>query len=266
MTTANNTLQPVLERGWRRGFGNLFRTENNLRWGKNRWVLSALIWMAILNGFIFLVAYGEADGGRLTPAEIAAECLAIFMTFGTIATAVGVVTGVQGTIIREKQLGTAAWVLSKPVSRSAFILAKLLSHTLVYLTLPLLLPSLVFYAQSQMLWGQIPPPSQFLAGWLVMALHMLFYVSFTIMLGTLFSSRGPVSAIGLGFLFGGQIFPNFLPQWATMLFPWKLSELASALALGQPLPPGWIIPIIATLAWTIVFIVIALRRFEREEF
>src|SRR5690349_22410473 len=48
MTTATNTLQPVLERGWRRGFGNLFRTENNLRWGKNRWILSALIWLAIL--------------------------------------------------------------------------------------------------------------------------------------------------------------------------------------------------------------------------
>jgi ABC-2 type transport system permease protein len=265
MTTANNTLQPVLERGWRRGFGNLFRSENNLRWGRNRWIVSSLIWLAILNGLVFLVAYGEAEGGATT-AEIAAEGLAIFMTFGTIATAVGVVTGVQGTIIREKQLGTAAWVLSKPVSRSAFILAKLLSHTLVYLTLPLILPSLVFYAQSQMLWGQVPPSSQFLAGWLVMALHMLFYVSFTIMLGTLFSGRGSVSAIGLGFLFGGQIFPNFLPQWVTMLFPWKLSGLATALALGQPLPPGWIIPIIATLAWTIVFIVIALRRFEREEF
>ena len=266
MTTANNTLQPVLERGWRQGFGNLFRNENNLRWGKNRWILSALIWLAILNGFVFLVAYGEADSGRLTPAEIAAECLAVFMTFGTIATAVGVVTGVQGAIIREKQLGTAAWVLSKPVSRSAFVLAKLLSHSLTYLTLPLILSSLVFYPQSQLLWGQTPALSPFLAGWLVMALHMLFYLSFTLMLGTLFNGRGPVSAIGLGFLFGGQIFPNFLPGWVTLIFPWKLSELAPALALGQPLPPGWPIPIIATIVWTIAFIVIALWRFEREEF
>jgi ABC-2 type transport system permease protein len=266
MATANNALQPVLERGWRRGFSNLFRSENSLRWGKKRWILTALIWLVILNGFVFLVAYGEADGGRLTPAEIAAECIAIFMTFGTIATAVGVVTGVQGAIIREKQLGTAAWVLSKPASRSAFVLAKMLSYSIAFLAMPLLLTSLIFYAQSQMLWGQTPAVSPFLAGWLVMALHILFYVSFTIMLGTLFSSRGPVSAIGLGFLFGGQIFPNFLPQWATMIFPWKLSELAPALALGQPLPPGWLIPVIATAVWTVVFVVIALWRFEREEF
>lgn len=266
MATANNTLQPVFERGWRRGFGNLFRTENNLRWGKNRWILSALIWLAILNGFIFLVAYGEADSGRLTPAEIAAECLAVFMTFGTIATAVGVVTGVQGAIIREKQLGTAAWVLSKPVSRSAFVLAKLFSHSITFLALPLLVTSLVFYAQSQLLWGQAPAVTSFLAGWLIMALHMLFYLSLTLMLGTLFSARTPVSAIGLGFLFGGQIFPNFLPAWATLIFPWKLSELAPALALGQPLPPGWPIPLIATAIWTVVFIAIALWRFGREEF
>jgi ABC-2 type transport system permease protein len=266
MVTANSTLQPVVERGWRRGFGNLFRNENNLRWGKNRWILSALIWLAILNGFIFLIAYGEADSGRSTPAEIAAECIAIFMTFGTIATAVGVVTGVQGAIIREKQLGTAAWVLSKPVSRSAFVLAKMLSHSLAYLILPLILTSLVFYGQSQMLWSQTPALPPFLAGWLVMALNMLFYVSFTLMLGTLFNARGPVSAIGLGFLFGGQIFPNFLPQFVTLIFPWKLSELAPALALGQELPLVWPIPIIASAVWTVVFIAVALWRFSREEF
>jgi ABC-2 type transport system permease protein len=266
MTTTNHILQPVLAQGWRRGFGNLFRNENNLRWGKKRWMLSALIWLAILNGFIFLVAYGEADSGHSTPAEIAAEGVAIFMTFGTIATAVGVVTAVQGTIIHEKQLGTAAWVLSKPVSRHAFVLAKMFSYSLAYLALPLLLTSLAFYGQSQMLWGQTPALLPFLAGWLVMALHMLFYVSFTLMLGTLFNGRGSVSAIGLGFLFGGQIFPNFLPMWLTLLFPWKLSELAPALALGQPLPTGWLIPVFATVVWTFIFIGIALWRFGREEF
>ena len=264
--TTQNTLRPVLEQGWRRGFGNLFRNENNLRWGRKRWMLSALIWLAILNGFIFLVAYGEADSGRSTPAEIAAECLAIFMTFGAIAIAVGVVTAVQGAIIQEKQLGTAAWVLSKPVSRHAFVLAKLLSYSLAYLALPLILTSLAFYGQSQMLWSQTPSFLPFLSGWLVMILHMLFYVSFSLMLGTLFNGRGSVSAIGLGFLFGGQIFPNFIPLWLTLLFPWKLSELAPALALGQPLPTGWPIPIIATAAWIILFIAVALWRFSREEF
>ena len=142
----------------------------------------------------------------------------------------------------------------------------MLSYALAYLALPLILTSLVFYGQSQLLWGQTPALSLFVSGWLVMALNMLFYVSFTLMLGTLFNGRAPVSAIGLGFLFGGQIFPNFLPPLVTLLFPWKLSELAPALVLAQPLPAGWPIPIIATAIWIIVFIAIALWRFGREEF
>jgi hypothetical protein len=52
----------------------------------------------------------------------------------------------------------------------------------------------------------------------------------------------------------------------TLIFPWKLSELAPALALQQPLPPVWPIPVIATAVWTVVFIAIALWRFGREEF
>jgi ABC-2 type transport system permease protein len=177
-----------------------------------------------------------------------------------------VIIGAQGAIIGEKQLGTAAWVLSKPASRSAFVLAKLLSHSLAYLILSLILPSLAFLGQSLILWGMTPALPAFLSGWLVMALHMLFYIALTIMLGTLFATRGPVAAISLGFLFGGQMFPNFLPQLVTSIFPWKLSELAPMLALGQPLPASWPIPIIATVVWTVMFIAIALWRFEREEF
>ena len=73
MATPSNTLQPIIERGWRRGFSNLFRSENGLRWGKNRWIISVLIWLVILNGFVFLVAFSEAESGVSTPAEIAAE-------------------------------------------------------------------------------------------------------------------------------------------------------------------------------------------------
>ena len=42
-----------------------------------------------------------------------------------VASVIAVVAKTQGAIIGEKQLGTAAWVLSKPASRRAFVLAKL---------------------------------------------------------------------------------------------------------------------------------------------
>jgi len=70
MAITISSLRPVAERGWVRGFGNLLRKENNLHWGGLRWVMPALVWLVILNGFMFLVAYSTADGGGVTPAVL----------------------------------------------------------------------------------------------------------------------------------------------------------------------------------------------------
>ena len=266
MTTANSMLQPVVEPGWRRGFHNLFRNENDLRWGRRRWLAPALIWIAILNGFVLLVALANAQDGSMSPAAIASDCAQVFVSIGALGTAIGVVVGAQGSIVREKQLGTAAWVLSKPVSRRAFILAKLLSHGMSFLSLSLILPTLVYYAQSLILWRQLPAALPFWSAWLLVALHLVFYVALTLMIGTLFNARGPVSGIGLGFLFAGLILPNVLPEWTMLIFPWPFSELARALVAGKSIPSVWPIPVMATMIWTILFVLLALWRFEREEF
>ena len=266
MATADSTLSPVVERGWQRGFRNLFRNENNLRWGGKRWLPAALTWIAILNGFVLLVALANAQDGSMPLAAIASDCAQVFVSIGAIANAIGVVVGVQGSIVREKQLGTAAWVLSKPVSRRAFILAKLLSHAFSFLSLSLMLPTVVYYAQSLILWRQLPAATPFWSAWLLTALHLLFYLALTLMLGTYFNARAPVSGISLGFLFGGLILPNILPEWIMLIFPWPFAELARALVAGKSIPSVWPIPVIATMIWTILFVMIAQWRFEREEF
>lgn len=266
MTTANNALHPVVEPGWQRGFRNLLRNEIDLRWGRRRWLAPMLTWIAILNGFVLLVAFANAQDGSMSPEAIASDCAQVFVTIDALATAIGVVVGVQGTIVREKQLGTAAWVLSKPVSRRAFILAKLLSHAFSFLSLALILPTVVFYTQSILLWRQLPPALPFWSAWLLVALHLLFYLALTLMLGTFFNGRGPVSGIGMGFLFGGLLLPSVLPEWTMLIFPWPFSELARALVAGKPIPEIWPVPVMATMVWTILFVLIALWRFEREEF
>ena len=266
MTTANSALHPVVEPGWRRGFRNLLRNETDLRWGRGRWLTTSLLWVAILNGFVLLVALANAQDGSMSPAAIASDCAQVFVSIGALATAIGVVVGAQGSIVREKQLGTAAWVLSKPVSRRAFILAKLFAHALSFLSLSLILPTVVYYAQSLILWRQLPAALPFWSAWLLVALHLLFYLALTLMLGTFYNNRGPVSGIGLGFLFGGLILPNVLPEWTMLIFPWPFAELARALVAGKILPALWPIPVMATLVWTLLFLIIALWRFEREEF
>jgi ABC-2 type transport system permease protein len=266
MQAQTDSLQPVRELGWRSGFGNLFRKENSMRWGGRRWIIPALIWMAIINGIVMLIAFAEKADPGTAGQDIASEAIDVFIQLGIFASAIGVVIGVQGAIIREKQLGTAAWILSKPASRSSFILSKWLAYSISAVTLSLVLPAIVFLIQSQIFWGKLPSMAPFLEAWLIMVLNLQFYLALTIMLGTLFNARGAVAGISLGFLFSGSFLPLVLPSWLASLFPWSLQNLAGAIATGKPLAAGWQIPVIATALWMPVFIGIALRRFSREEF
>jgi ABC-2 type transport system permease protein len=266
MQAQTETLQPVRDLGWRSGFANLLHKENSMRWGKRRWIIPALIWMTIINGFVALIAFaGKMDPG-MAGQDISAMAIDVFVQIGIFASSIGVIVGTQGAIIREKQLGTAAWILSKPASRSAFIMSKWLAYSISSVILSLVMPAFVFMLESQLFWGKLPAMTPFLGAWMVMFLNLQFYLALTLMLGTLFNARGAVAGIGLGFLFSGSFLSLVLPAWIASLFPWALQSLASAMALGKPLPAGWQVPIVATVLWIPVFIAIALWRFHREEF
>ncbi len=54
----------------------------------------------------------------------------IYAVFAGMFPAVAVVIIMQGVLVGEKRDGTAAWVMSKPISRPAFILSKVLANSL----------------------------------------------------------------------------------------------------------------------------------------
>jgi len=176
------------------------------------------------------------------------------------------VTTAQGAIVREKQLGTAAWVLSKPVSRSAFVLAKFIAYAVGFVSLVTLVPSAIFYGESLLLAGRAPDLAPFLTAVAIMVVHTLFYLALTLLLGTLFDTRGPIAGIAMGVLFAGFLPPNLIPQAALLALPWTLGQSAVALALGRPLPAVWPIPVVANALWTALFVGLAHWWFGREEF
>ena len=97
-----------------------------------------------------------------------------------------------------------------------------------------------------------------------MALHLLFYASFTLMLGTLFNSIGPVIGMSLGVLFGGFFVKGILPPGVVDFTPWNLIlPIAEQVAQGETLES--VLPIIATAVWSVVFVGVAVWRFRREE-
>jgi ABC-2 type transport system permease protein len=276
MTTLTNTatatsksdLNQITGGGVLRGFGNLLRNELQQWFGTRRWIIHLLIWVVPINALIAMamIENGNSSAGAPGDAPQLVEAFQIFFLLGGLATGIGIITAAQGAIIREKQLGTAAWVMSKPASRAAFVLAKFVAYTTAFLLLAVAIPALLLYVQMTLIWHYPQAVLPFALGLAVYTLHFLFYLALTLMLGTLFAARGAVTGIGLSLVVGGLILPNFLPEWVMSVMPWGFPRVAFGLTTGQSLPPPMVTALILTAIWTVLFMVVALWRFGREEF
>jgi ABC-2 type transport system permease protein len=280
---SNAQLIPVKDCGIFNGFRNLFRRENHQWWGTWQWVIQVAIWLAIVNGILATIVLAapkieaaqaqaqlSAAEAAEAQADIAETGLMVFFIFSGMAAGTGVVIIAQDALIGEKQSGTAAWVLSKPVSRLSFILSKLSADALGVLVTMVLVQGAVAWLIYRAGTGIALDIPRFLGALGLLFLALLFFLSLTYMLGTLFHSRGPVIGIPLLLVFGNSI-NNMLPFLGKVL-PWNLvmdlgpGQPALALALAQGLPLPTVTPILGTLGLTLVFVAVALWRFARQEF
>lgn len=260
----NEAFVLAYRRGWQGGLRNLLRAELG-KWFRTRlWWGQALIWTGVINGILAGILWSDAS------VEIM-EAAALFSLFMGLFPTIAIIIIMQDVIVGEKESGTAAWVLSKPVSRSAFVLAKLIASLIGTLVAMVLIPSLVAYFHIALAKGELMSPLNFLGGVGVIYLNMVFYLTLTLMLGTFFSQRGPVIGISLALAFGQQLLLGMLPIFVEVL-PWTLVipfgdiELPMAAALMYGAPPHSLNPFYSALILVAVFIVLSLWRFEREEF
>lgn len=265
---ANVSLQEIKGDSWRRGLRPLLRRENRKWWRSRRWLIQTIIWTALLDGLVAFALYvlptmASADGVPISAEEALEVGLQMFFGLGVIGLSIGAIVLLQDAIIEEKATGTAEWVLSKPVSRTAYIIAKLLPNMLGMAVTMLLIPGLIGYG----LFYSFDPGAVTLNGFLtagsIVALHLSFYITLTLLLGVLFNSRPPLLGITLASLFGGSL----VPLAAIVQFtPWKLGELVFLPVSGQPLPPVTTTMLVSTAVWSIVFIAAAIWRINQIEF
>jgi len=266
---SGSELQPNKETGWQRGFKQLLARENNGWWKSRRSIMQILIYLLVLNGIMLAVLNapgGPSGQATVSAAQKVALALPLFITLAGLFPVISVVIIGQDAIIGEKQSGTAAWILSKPVSRQAFILAKLVAHSLAFFVNIAVIQGAAAYIILSLTLGEPLPVFSFIGGILLVFLNLLFYISLSLMLGVLFEQRGGVIGIGLALGFGYQIITGFAP-WTSNIMPWGLigeGGLASAVMSGQT--PSTYLPLIATLAWCLIFTFVALWRFEKAEF
>ena len=190
----------------------------------------------------------------------------IFFEVGSMALAFGAIVLSQDLILDEKHSGVTEWLLAKPVARRSYVLAKLTSSVLATLVLLITLPALVTYLLFFARLGFHYPLLPFLGGVGVMTVQALFYLTLTLMLGTIFNSRAPILGIALGAVMGGGLIGGLIQQLMYVM-PWALGKVATLVADGKPIPAGLLWPpLTATLLWSVIFAIVATAKFERMEF
>jgi ABC-2 type transport system permease protein len=263
--------RPVKEEGWQRGLANLLWGEYSAWFRSSRWWKHLLVWLAIVNGMmaLMLIATVEAakDGNEGPP------LLFMYGIFGGMLVAFGVMIIMQRVLVREKQTGTAAWVLSKPVTRTAFVVSRLIVNTLGILLTAVIVPGVVLYLTlglfSDLGWLA---PLGFAAGLVMVLLHTIYWIALVLMMGTLVDSSAAVIAVPMAlyfvFWYGPSLVPALLYVSPIMLTfspaPEQISALSVAFMTGEPVA-SWM-PLIATLVSCAVFITVAIWRFNRQEF
>ena len=268
-------LLPARGGGWWAGYSNMLAKELGEWFRTRRWLWQLLIWSVILDGLIAFMLFALPVLNTLMPglptreqlfAGLPPEVGAVmqFFSFLVMTGTIGAIILAQDEIIQEKQSGTAAWILSKPVARMAFILTKLLSNITGVLVFIVFVPGVLLIGQLYLATHQLVPLVPFLAGSGVILLALVFYVSLVILLGVLFENRGPVLGIAFGVLWGGMILRNFIPQILYVL-PLGMEGVAMGVEQGMPLPAMYVSELISTAVLSILFTLVALWRFQHIE-
>jgi ABC-2 type transport system permease protein len=193
--------------------------------------------------------------------------------FGGMFVAFGVMIIMQRVLVREKQTGTAAWVLSKPVTRTAFVVSRLVVNAIGILLTAVIVPGVILYVTlgvfSDIGWLS---PFGFALGLLMFGLHTFYWIALVLMMGTLVESSAAVIAVPMVlyfvFWYGPSLVPALIYISPILLTfspaPEQLSPLSVAFMTGEPVFSWW--PLISTVVACVVFIGVAIWRFNRQEF
>lgn len=253
----NETLTRIKEPEWRRGFNNLVISDIPSWFRTMKW-WAQFLWIFFMTNVI--LSFNFIDGDP----ELG---LMIFATFQGIYPVFGILIVMQGVMIGEKKSGTAAWVLSKPVSRTGFILAKLVNNTLASTLFIIILPGIIGYIEIALIAGLEVSFFRFILGNCALWLHMMFFLTMSLLVGTLFNNRKMVLLVGITFFIVEQLLQSLLPPEiiiSKIALPGPDISISEALMRGVPIFSIW--PIIIAIVFCIIFVSLAIWRFKREEF
>lgn len=251
------------------GLGPLLRKELLEQWRTRRLLVVAVVFLAFGIGSPFLARYTaeliQALGGVGFELELPEPTTrdAVVQFLKNLGQA-GILTAIllaMGSVATEKERGTAALLLSKPASRGAFLLAKLLAIAAT-LGVSLALASAAGYFYTALLFEA---PS--LAGWMGMTalllLALLAYAALTFLGSTLTRSSIAAAAVGIAGLIGVGLI-SALPSVGPYTPAGISGAPAEALALGTD--PGALAgPLVVNVGLIVGLALLSWLVFRRQE-
>jgi ABC-2 type transport system permease protein len=250
------------------GFGPLLRKELLEQWRTLRLPLVAVVFTIVglasplLARFTPELLKAVANGQfqiSLPPPTAADSVAQLAKNLGQFGGLIAVLLA-TGSVATEKERGTAAMILSKPASRGAFLLSKLVAIGAT-LGIGVALAAAGAWFYTLVLFEPLPVLG-FAAGAALQWLVLLSWASITFLGSTLTRSALAAAGIGIvGFLVVG--IAGAIPSIAPFV-PTGLIGPANALELG--LPPGDLAtPLVATVAWILALGLVSWLAFREQE-
>lgn len=164
-----------------------------------------------------------------------------------------------GIVSSETKSGTAILVLTKPVSRAAFVIAKTLVHS-VFLALAVAAGTLLTWGGTAVIFDTARPGPLFAAtaSWLVFG---ILFMAVMTLLSVMFGSQAGAAGVGLGvfvLMSIGTLWPV-----ATENTPLALLGQPALMAAGKAGQVAW--PIASSLALAVLLVGVAAWSFARKE-
>lgn len=249
------------------GLEKLVLRELKSFWKTKTILIIPLISIAIINGFIFLILYIMPDIAAAAGEEFETTVTKTLQTYTQLTGMVGAIVTIistHGIVIGEIESGTLPWLLSKPVTRTAYIFSKWVSRIVLFGLGIIIIPSIITYLQIRIFFNEAPLASNFLLGLPI----LFFYISGVLLMTIAISVATKNRILTLGVMLGVIFSSGIIPIISTQIYsytPFILSESFALLVMEGVVIPS-VIPFISTAGLSLGSILYTLISFQKQDF
>jgi ABC-2 type transport system permease protein len=249
------------------GFGVLLGKELAEALRSKRLVIFAVVMTGVCLlvpafGFANLDHYGSGSRHTVSDDDMHTMLVSWAALIGYLGSLM-VIASTVDAVSRERATGITAWIVTKPVSRLSYLLAKATAHALVACVTLVIVPSAVWFAVTAALFTHVPFANVYIAV-AILCLEMGFLSAFVVALGVPLRSVTPIAIIALALWFMPTVLPVFSLRWMLYILPSYLPIEAMLAAVDKMSGRTATVPLASAIAGLLVFAG-AVIMFERQE-